>query len=788
MIGKQLGRYQIIEMIGQGGMGSVFRAQDERLDRNVAIKVLPPGTVADETARKRFRQEALALSKLNHPHIATIFDFDTQDDMDFLVMEYVAGQSLEAILKEGPLPESEVIQVAKQVLEALEEAHENGVIHRDLKPGNIVMTVKGKAKVLDFGLAKLLSKTSETMGPAANLTQTGHTVGTVPYMAPEQLQGADADTRSDIYSVGVVLYEMATGRRPFLERQMHSLIQAILNKKPPAPRSVNPKMSPALEETILKALEKNPSKRYQTASDFLRGLTQTESTLPVGKVDSAQSAGLGWKGITSIVVFLFLVAFWFVLNTDALRKKLIPQHGALDIQSLAVLPLKNLSGDPDQEYFTDGVTERLISELAQIGDLRVISLTSVMKYKNSDLSLSAIAEELNVEAVIEGSFSSSNNQVLISAKLIEAATERHLLVEDYEGELSDILTLQKDVARAVAKKFRLKLTQDLNGIESTKSIDPKTYEHYLYGRHFWNRRDPESLSKAMDYFNMAIDNDPTFALAYVGVADCYNLFERYGVLAPDEAFPKAKASANKALQINDLLGEAYASLGFSKFLYDHAWNEAEKDFLRSLELIPSYATAHHWYSVFLRVVGESEAAIREAKSAQELDPLSAIINVNLGDTFYYAGLYEDAVEQYLKTLKVQDAYSPALYGLGYAYLELGDLEKAYTTIERARGLDPQNPRVLVALGYLYGVMNKSQEAIEVLSELSSLAKKQYTSPAELASVYASLGDQDQAFDLLEEAFEDRDAELVYLRVNPRLASLRADARFDDLVRRVGFED
>src|SRR5712691_2670444 len=524
MIAETLTHYRIVEKIGEGGMGVVYRARDERLDRDVAIKVLPTGTLADDTARKRFRKEALALAKLSHPNIGVIYDFDTQEGVDFLVMEYIAGATLAERLTAGALPEKEVLAVGAQIVAALEEAHEHGVVHRDVKPGNILVTPKGQAKVLDFGLAKLLRPGSE-ISTTDNLSSTAALAGTLPYMSPERLRGEPADARSDIYGAGAVLYEMATGQRVFREELATRLADAILHQPPVPPRAVNARVSPELERITLKCLDKEPENRYQSAKELsvdLRRLASPSAVLPVATSRRfAQHYGR-YAIMAACLAVVLIVGMLVGLNVGGARDRLLGRTAPPRIASLAVLPLANLSADATQEYFSDGMTEALITNLARISALRVISRTSVIQYKGTKKPMPQIAKELNVDGVVEGTVQRSGDKVRITAQLIEGPTDRHLWVESYERDLRDILALQSDVAKAIAREIRVTLTpQERAHLATAHPVGREAYELYLRGRYLVYLRGPENFRKAREYFQQAINKDPSYAPSYAGLGFTY---------------------------------------------------------------------------------------------------------------------------------------------------------------------------------------------------------------------------------------------------------------------------
>ncbi|HMI30210.1 MAG TPA: protein kinase [Candidatus Limnocylindrales bacterium] len=544
MIGKTLSHYRIVGQIAAGGMGVVHRAWDERLSRDVAIKVLPAGALSDDTARERFRREALALSRLNHPHIATIYDLDRQEGVDFLAMEYIPGETVSGKIVRGAMSEAEASTIGCQIAEALEEAHEQGVIHGDLKSDNVLVTPKGWVKVLDFGLATLRITTADREETAAYIGENVVT-GTLPYMAPEHLLRGRTDQRTDLYSLGVVLYEMAAGRLPFEESPAPALIDAICHRAPKSPREINPGVSRLFETIILRLLHKDPARRYQTARELNADL---------GRVCSTGPASFSRE------------------ETERVGEK-------LRIESIAVLPLENLSRDPEQDYFADGMTEALIAGLAKIRALRVISRTSVMRYKGERVALSEIARALDVNAIVEGSVLRSGNRVRITALLVDTATDRHLWAETYERDVGDVLALQSEVAKAIAAEIQVTITpQEVAVLARPRAIDPEAYHSYLKGRYHWEKRSEEGLKRALHFFQEAIERDPTYAPAYAGMADYYITLGNYNLVDSHESYPKGKAAALRALEMDPSSAEAYTSLGTVKGSYEWDRKGAEHDF------------------------------------------------------------------------------------------------------------------------------------------------------------------------------------------------------------------
>ena len=788
MIGQTLGHYRILEKVGAGGMGVVYRARDEQLERDVALKVLPPGTLTDDTARRRFRKEALALAKLNHPNIETVYEFGTQGGTDFLVLEYVPGKTLADRLVSGALSEKEVVKLGMQVAAALEEAHEHGIVHRDLKPGNIAITAKGQAKVLDFGLAKLLYPAGDPT--IESFTDTLAGAGTLPYMPPEQIQGEPVDARADIYTMGAVLYEMATDRRAFGEKLPLQLIDAILHRPPVSPCALNRRISPGLDRIILKCLDKNPAKRYQSANELsvdLRRLAEPS----LSPTSPSSSIPRGWKSDVKPAVYvltglLLLGIALLVQNVGGWRDRLLDRTAPIKIGSLAVLPLENLSHDPEQEYFADGMTEALITDIAKIRPLRVTSRTSVMRYKGSAEPLSQIARELNVDAVIEGSVERSGDRVRIDAQLIDARNDRNLWAESYQSDLSDVLALQGNVARAIAREVRVQLTsEEYAGLSSTHTVKPEAYEAYLHGLYSLNKRTPGDLNSAIASFQKADDLDPTYALAYAGLAEGYALKAIYGEIAPRDTMPKAKAAAKRALEIDDGLAEAHAVLADVEWSYDWDAASADSAFQRALLINPSYATAHQWYALYLSNIGESEQAIAHIKRAQELDPLSLIIEVNVGWCYYAAHRYEEAIELLRKVGDAEPNFWAVHSILGQTYLAKGDVTDAIRELELARSLSPETTRNFAFLGDAYAIVNRRDEARQILEQLASRSEKRYVPPIYMAITCIGLGEKDQAFNWIEKAYADRSDWMVLLRTEPVFDPIRSDPRFQDLLRRVG---
>jgi len=783
LIGLEVGRYRILERVGSGGMGVVYRAHDSHLDREVAVKVLHPGTIAGDLARRRFHNEALVLSRLNHPNIATIYDFDTQQGFDFLVMEYVPGLALNRKLAESSLPEKQVIALGTQLAEGLSAAHEHAVVHRDLKPGNLRLTADGRLKILDFGLARLRCSAATSPG-SETLSETHAIAGTLPYMAPEQILGDETDARTDIHGAGAVLYEMATGQRPFAEASRSDLIASLLHSSPQAVTLVNPRLSSELARIIGKCLEREPENRYQSAKELAIDLRRLQSG-PLEGMKPVPARASRWPAkpvAFSLLVLALVTAVLFAFNLGNVRQRLFSRGGTIRIESVAVLPLVNLSGDPQEEYFADGMTEELITNLGKVGTLHVISRTSVMQYKQTKKTLPAIARELNVDAVVEGSVLRSGNRVRITAKLIGAQEERRLWGDSYERDMRDILALQSDVAQHIAMQIQSRLTAEQHRLlVAPHSVDPAAHEAYLLGCYHRNKTTEDELEKAREYFEKAVAIAPDYAPPYAGLADYYAVANKR---LPQVAFDKAKNYAKKALALDETLAEAHLSLANIQY-GEWDWRSAEQEFKRSVELNPSYAEAHARYAMYLSTLGRAQEAWAEIRRAQELDPLSVPISISAGWVAYFSRQYDRAIEQCKKALDFDPNNVNAHDCLGSAYLARGMYEQAIAQCQTATALSGGDPDRVVGLGLAYAAAGKTAEARRLLEELYRASDQRYVPPSFFALLHAALGEHEQAIVFLKESYRQRDPYLVWIKVSPAADSLRADPRSQDLVRRLG---
>jgi eukaryotic-like serine/threonine-protein kinase len=789
MIGQTISHYRILEQLGAGGMGVVYKAHDSRLHRALALKLLPEEVARQPQALERFRREARAASALNHPGICTIYDIGEQDGRAFIAMEFIDGETLRSHIHGKALPLEEIMKLGIQIAEALDAAHAEGIIHRDIKPANIFVTKRGQAKVLDFGLAKLVPKgiasaNTDSGGESPDSTSiVGIISGTPSYMSPEQVRGDDLDQRTDIFSLGLVLYEMATGRQAFGGGTGGAIIEAVLTRPPVSARSINPDIPPSLEAIIDKALHKDRGQRYQHTADMLADLQRLKRNADSGRIDpagEAQSVPTSTTGHLSSVGTPRSRAS--TQQTGTLRAPRVSKI----IGSLAVLPFENLSRDPENDYLSDGITGSLINNLATVPKLRVMAQSTVFRYKGREIDPRVVGRELNVRAVLTGRMMQSGGSLRIGTELVDVATGSQLWGAQFDRKPGDIFVIQDEISNEISGKLRLQLTRaEKKRLVRRHTEDAEAYRLYLQGRHHWNRWTEEGFYKAIAYFQQAVAKDPSYALAYTGVAESYVLLGWNSYLPSKEAFPKGKAAAMTALQFDPDLGEAHTPLAAALWLHDWQWQEAHTEFKRSLELNPTYPTANHYYAEYLMTMGRHVEAIARIKNSQELDPLSLIINVAIGWTSYMGRQYDEAIEQLLRTAELDPNYPMTYWILGLLYRATGRYESAITAGEKGASLSGGSPLMRAALAHTYGKSGRAKEALQLLDDLTELAKHKYVAPHFFAGIHLGLGENDRAIECLEKSWEERCHWLIYLHLDPCMDDLRSDPRFQDLLNRVG---
>jgi serine/threonine-protein kinase len=782
--GNRLGRYEIIAPLGAGGMGEVYRARDPGLEREVALKVLPADTLADENARARLLREARMAAKLNHPHVCTVHEVAEADGQVYIAMELVEGRALDTILSDGPLPVEQAVRYGTQVADALAHAHERGVVHRDLKSANVVITPEGRAKVLDFGLAKQLvgeELAEATTEYGATLTVPGSVVGTVAYMAPEQLRGQAADACSDVWALGVVLYEMLGGRRPFVAETGYALSAAILNEPPPPlPEEVPAGVRAVVERCLAKA----PGERFPSGERARAALeaVQTGGVTFSAPRASEQTRRLWWLFGATLAAIVAVLA---VLDVGGVRRLLLGRGGQPRAVRMAVLPFVNLTGDPEQEYLSDGITQEMITQLGRLhpDGLSVIARSSVMRYKGGDTPVDQIGRELDVEYVLEGSARREADRVRITAELIHVGDQTQLWADSYERELAGILAVQSEVAREVASALALELLPDEQArLTTVRTVDPEAYDAYLKGSYHWKKLTPEDLDTGQRYFELALEKDPSYAAAYAGLAWVWSCRQQVGITPPEEAGPKVKATALQAIALDDSSADAHEALALFRTWTDWDWAGAEVEWQRALEIDPNNANAHAYYAHFLAITGSIDEGVQHGERAIELDPFNALFHGLYAMVLYFDRRYDDAIAAANAAMTIQPEERIAKSALWRSLYAKGMLDEFLAGQRENIARDPERVTAFEQ-GLAEAGFKGAQRAI------ADIWAARYGSPGgigarAIGSHYLLAGDNARALDWLEQAHEDRDPNLPYISCNPLFDPVRSDQRFQDLLRRM----
>ncbi len=801
LVGQKVGSFEIVEIIGRGGIGIVYLGHDTKLDRFVAIKSIPAELQASSTAQARFKREAKLLASLNHPNIAVIHEIIEQDEgTGYLILEYIPGETLAHRIAHKPLKFEEALSIGQQVAEAVSAAHEKGVIHRDLKPGNIKITPDGRVKVLDFGLAKV--SVSEDKNIENTVTQPGRVMGTPAYMSPEQARGKGIDHRTDIWSFGCIMYEMLTGQLPFEGETAIDTLSRVIEREPDW--QALPQEIPANIRVLLRrCLEKEPRRRLRDIGDIAITLEETTTELQspalrMGSVKAGRAQPTKWSrralpwfitgaAVIAVVFLGSIIAFKLGRPPEKQVGKPILLPAAKSIEAIVVLPFENLSGDPEQEYFVDGMTDALIAELGKIKALRVISRTSAMQYKDTDKVIKEIVKELGVDAVIEGSVLKAGNDVRVTTQLVDGRTDTHLWSESYTGNLTNILTLQSQVTLAIAQEIEAALTpEEERRITRTEPVNPEAHEACLKGRWYFNKYSLEGFTKAREWLEIALEKDAEYALAYAWLAGAYAGPGYWGYMRPREAWPKVKEAALKAIELDDTLADPHHALATYSFYYDWDWPAAEREFKRAIELNPNLPEVRHSYSFYLTTMGRPNEAMAESKRAEELDPLNLAGMTVVAVPLLVAHRYDEAIEQLQKPLEMDPSFYPARQALWRIYQYKNLYEEAFREAKKTFSL-LGDQEVVEAMQQGWGESGYPGAMRLAAQKLAARSKQRYVPPTEIARLYSDTEDQDQTLHWLQRAYDQRDARLVHLR-DPDWDSLRTDPRFQDLLHRMNFPE
>ncbi|UCE18807.1 MAG: protein kinase [Gemmatimonadota bacterium] len=744
MIGETISHYKILEKLGEGGMGVVYKAEDTKLKRTVALKFLPPELTRDPEAKQRFIHEAQAASALDYSNICTIYEIDeTGDNQLFISMACYGGQNLREKIEKGPLKLEETIDIGIQIAQGLSKAHEKGIVHRDIKPGNILITEDGQVKIVDFGLAKLRGRTK--------LTKTGTALGTVAYMSPEQSRGKEVDHRTDIWSLGVVLYEMLTGQMPFKGDYEQAVVYSILNEEPEPITNLRSDVPTELQQVMQKAMQKEPTERYASMAELLTDLKSMKKDL---QIEDARSL--------------------------AEKEKPLP--------SIAVLPFVNMSADPEQEYFCDGMSEELINALTKIENLRVPARTSAFAFKGEKIDVREIGRKLSVATVLEGSVRKAGNRLRIAAQLINVADGYHLWSERFDRELDDVFAIQDEISMAIVNNLKVRLLRD----EEEKLVkrhtrDPEAYNLYLKGLYFSFKASPEGMEKVLQYFRKAIDKDPDFALTYTGVANVFLALGIFSLRPTKEILPKAKAALDKALHLDDTLAEAHANAALMAFWIEWDWRAAENHFKKALALNPRLASCRAWYAWYQLAMGRFDKAISELKRAQELDPLMPLWYSQGTGIHLTVGNLDEAMNQFHKAIELDPNFGLAYFHVGRVYFLKGMMEEAISAFKKMLGLTPYPGWAECYLGMIYHLQGKKENAENLLEEIIERKKKTYVSSVCIAILCHELGKLELAYEFYEKAIEERDILMPFIKVHPEHEKHRSDPQFKSLLKKMSLD-
>ena len=802
LIGKKVGSFEIMEIIGRGGMGVVYLAHDTRLDRSVAIKSIPAELQASSNTQMRFKREAKLLASLSHPNIAVIHDIIEEEKSGYLILEYVPGETLSERIAREPLKLQDALSISQQIAEAVSAAHKKGVIHRDLKPGNIKIMPDGRVKVLDFGLAK--APANEGKPVETTVTQPGRVMGTPAYMSPEQARGKDTDHRTDIWSFGCIMYQMLTGRLPFEGETATDTLARIIERQPDW-KQLPDRIPKEMEILLRRCLEKDPNRRLSNVSDItitlekavgeLKYLNQRTETTAIDRSRPKADLRRILLWLVPIVAGILIVSlsFMFFLKFEGSpqghQKQTTSVSSLTPIKSIVVLPFENLSGDPEQEYFVNGITDALSAELGKIKALRVISRTSSMRYKNTDKIVPEIAKELGVDAVIEGSVIKAGNDVRITAQLIDGRIDTHLWSENYTGTLTNIIALQSEVTLAIAREIEITITpEEKKRITQRALIKPDAYEAYLRGIFFMEKHTEEGYKTAARYFYRAIEIEPDYAQAHAWLGGAYWVPSIWGYTPPYESFSKGKIAMNTAFALDETCAEALGGIGWIALYYDWDWKKAKESLEKSIELNPNYSYGYHGLAWYWIVAGRFEKAFDTMKTAMKLDPLSHVFNCSLATMYWYSGQYDKALEQRKKSLELAPRFVTALIGQAEQYLSMSMHQQGVESIQKAIDIVGRTPRLVALLGKAYAISGMTREAEILLRELQEKDRNEYVSPIYFAEFYANLGDVEEAFEWLNKAYEEKYPMMPFLRVDSSLGPLRSDPRFDKLLKQMNYPE